>query len=136
MNCKTSKEYVSQLLDNELADEFLQPLFQHLGDCEECRVFYSQTQAIQRGFQRMPKSEPSLSVEKKFDLLSIEDRPLMHRRFTISVPSALLSAILMFMISLLFVSFIVNLQLFDRLGGHAGDDAYAEPSTIQRMYYN
>ena len=136
MNCKTSKEYVSQLLDNELADEFLQPLFQHLGECEECRAFYAQTTEIQHGFQGLPESEPSIYVDKKFDVLGIEDRSFMHRRFTISVPSALLSAILMFMISLLFVSFIVNLQLFDRLGGNAGEGAYAEPSTIQMMHYN
>lgn len=134
MNCITNKERISQFMDDELQTEELQPMFQHLGECEECRKFFVQTKTIRDGIKNFEQVEVPESINKKFDVLAMEEKkqPLMHRKFTVSVPSALLSGIVVLMISILFVSFINTIQ-FDRQKPEAD---YFKQTTLQTPYYN
>ena len=102
MNCQTSKEYISQMLDNELGNEFLQPLFQHLAECSECRSFYTRTQRIQQTMQRLPVSELSATVDEKFDVLTMGTKKQSFRnwKISISIPSAVYSVCAVLVIGL------------------------------------
>ena len=108
MNCTTSKEQISQMLDGELEQEILQPLFQHLSECSDCRIFFSQTQIIKNTLQHLPVLLPDKKVDEKFAVLELIEKkqPLMNRKFMVSVPSIVLSGILALMVSiLLLISF-------------------------------
>lgn len=102
MNCQTGKEYISQLLDNEMESEFLQPLFQHLAECSECRTFFTRTQSIQQTMQRLPVSELSATVDEKFDVLTMGTKKQSFRKWkiSISIPSAVYSVCAVLIIGL------------------------------------
>ncbi|MFA6541997.1 MAG: zf-HC2 domain-containing protein [Bacteroidota bacterium] len=140
MNCQTGKEYISQLLDNELESEFLQPLFQHLAECSECRSFYTRTRSIQKTLGHLPNHELPELVDQKFAVLAIgkEKRTLMNRKITIPVPSAMLSGVFVFMLSILFVFFIRNLQSNFQYVDQKFEMNYTRPtpSTLQMPQYN
>lgn len=109
MNCQSSNEQISLLLDNELPKEFLQPLFRHLGECEECGEFFRQTKRIHDNVKNLGYAEVPESIGRKFEILGITEiqhPPLMARRFTISVSSAILSGVIICMMSLVFFAFI------------------------------
>lgn len=109
MNCQTSQEQVSQLLDNELPQESLQPLFQHLGECEECRNIFVQTKIIHDGVKNVGHVSAPKEIDEKFAVLGMErQQSILSRKFTISVSSAFLSGVLLFMIS------IMAFVLFDK----------------------
>jgi len=93
MNCRTSKEQISQFLDNELPKELLQPLFQHLGGCEECRNFFVQTKAVYDVVKKLEYADVPKEVDEKFSVLGMGGKKssLMNRKFTVSVSTALYS---------------------------------------------
>lgn len=92
MNCQTSKEQISQLLDNELPKEFLQPLFRHLGECEECGKFFLQTKEIHDSAKTLEYITVPNEIDQKFAVLGMEQQQsVLSRKFTVSVSSVIAS---------------------------------------------
>ncbi len=92
MSCQTTQERISQLLDNELLSEELQPMFQHLSECEECRTFFLHTKEIHDSAKSLEYVAAPKSIDQKFAVLGMEQQQsFLSRKFTISVPSALYS---------------------------------------------
>jgi hypothetical protein len=102
MNHDINKEQISQLLDNELAGGFVQPLFQHLAECEECRTFFLRANAIQEAAKGLkPVSVPG-EIDRKFSVLAIGDQrsTILNRTITISIPSVIMSVGALIMMTL------------------------------------
>ena len=92
MNCQTTKEQISQLLDNELRAEELQPMFQHLSECEECRTFFLHTKDIHGSTKSLAYVAAPEVIDQKFAVLGIkQQQSILSRKFTISVSSAIYS---------------------------------------------
>ncbi|MBI2428913.1 MAG: hypothetical protein HYV29_08985 [Ignavibacteriales bacterium] len=93
MDCLTSKVQISQFLDNELPQELLQPLFYHLGECEECRNFFVRTKVVHEGAKNVEYAAVPKELDEKFAVLEMGEKnvSLMNRKFTISVPTAIYS---------------------------------------------
>jgi predicted anti-sigma-YlaC factor YlaD len=92
MNCQTTKEQISQLLDNELRAEELQPMFQHLSECEECRTFFLHTKEIHDGAKAIAYVDAPEVIDLKFAVLGMEQQQsFLSRKFTVSVSSAITS---------------------------------------------
>lgn len=108
MNCQTSKESISQFIDGELPHESLQPLFQHLGDCEECRNFFVQAKSVHDEIKKLKYVAAPNELDEKFGVLGMEREmhPLLSRRFTVSFPSAILSGFIICLMSLVFFVFM------------------------------
>ncbi len=106
MNCQTSKEYISQFLDNELSQNFLQPLFLHLGECDECRNFFVQVKSIHDSVKKLSYLPVPESLDQKFSVLGLvkKNEPLMNRKLTVSVPSAIYSLCALVVITLFMYS--------------------------------
>ncbi|MFA6455591.1 MAG: zf-HC2 domain-containing protein [Bacteroidota bacterium] len=104
MNCITSKELVNEFLDNELSPELLQPLFSHLADCAACREFLVKTKTIHDAVASLQNIPAPAELDRKFAILGIQAGtvPVINRRIAVSVPSAILSGVLVFMISIVF----------------------------------
>ncbi|MFA6468930.1 MAG: zf-HC2 domain-containing protein [Bacteroidota bacterium] len=104
MNCITAKELVNEFLDNELSPELLQPLFAHLADCTECRKFLVQTKTVHDAAAAIRHIPAPAELDRKFNILGIqaEEVPAINRRIAVSIPSAILSGVLVFMISIVF----------------------------------
>ena len=89
MDCQTSKEHISQLLDNELSPELLPPLFQHLGNCEECRNYFVQTKSVHDAVKKLEYVAVPSEMDDKFAVLEMGEKKVswINRKFTISVSS-------------------------------------------------
>ncbi|MDD8016863.1 MAG: zf-HC2 domain-containing protein [Bacteroidota bacterium] len=103
MDCQTSKEYISQFLDNELPQELLQPLFRHLADCGECRTFFVHTKSIHDSVKKLEYVPVPESLDQKFAVLGMEEKKVsvLFKNNFVSIPTAILSVIFAFMISIL-----------------------------------
>ena len=102
MNHQIRKEQISQLLDNELPQESLQPLFQHLGECGECRSFFMQTKSIHDNMKMLDYTTVPDVLDQKFAVLGMDIKtPFFARTFSLSVPAAVLSAFLVVITSML-----------------------------------
>ncbi len=93
MNCQTTKEHISQFLDNELRSEELQPMFQHLGECKECGTFFLHTKEIHDSAKSLEYVASPKGIDQKFAVLGMEQpqKSILSRKFTISVSSAIYS---------------------------------------------
>ena len=138
MDCQTSKEHISQFLDDELSRELLPSLFQHLGDCEECRNFFVQTKLVHDTVKKMKYAAVPEDLDEKFAVLGMEEKkePLMARKFTLSLPSAILSGFLVFIISIIFILFIGDIQTKIQFDEQKPEAEYFRPATLQMPYYN
>ncbi|MDP1675299.1 MAG: zf-HC2 domain-containing protein [Bacteroidota bacterium] len=116
MNCQTTKEQISQLLDNELRAEELQPMFQHLSECEECRKFFLQTKDIHDSAKTLEYITAPKVIDQKFAVLGMEQQQsFLSRKFTISVPSAIYS-----------IGAVIVLMLFIYVSGTIQEKQIAE----------
>jgi len=104
MNCQTTKEQISQFLDNELHDEELQPMFHHLGECEECRKFFLQAKEICDSAKTLEYLTAPNEIDQKFAVLGMEQKQksILSRQFTISV-SSVISSVGAVIVILLFI---------------------------------
>ena len=92
MNCQTTQEQISQLLDNELHAEELQPMFHHLSECEECRAFFLHTKEIHDITKSLKYIAVPEVIDQKFAVLGMEQQQsFLSRKFTISVSSTIYS---------------------------------------------
>jgi len=53
MNCETYQKHISQLIDNELSDNDGVNVYDHLSECETCRVFFRSCLKIKDSIQTM-----------------------------------------------------------------------------------
>lgn len=138
MEHNTAQEYISQFLDNELSSELLQPLFQHLGECEECRKFFVQSKSVQDQVKKVDYVSVPDMIDKKFEVLGMgeKNQRLLSQKFVVSFPSAMLSGILMMMISILFAIFIGNIQAKQHFDEQKSEIEYFRSATLQMPYYN
>jgi len=58
MNCTHIKQYISLMLDGQLAEEDRKAVHKHLETCPGCRRFYRDLQAITRAAAQLPAPEP------------------------------------------------------------------------------
>ncbi len=102
MNCLTTKEQTSQFLDNELHTEELQPMFHHLSECEECRIFFIQTKEIHDKAKILEYFVLPDEVDQKFTVLGMSEnkQSILSRQFTISVLSVIYSVSAVIVMSL------------------------------------
>ena len=138
MEHNTAQEQISQFLDDELPKEELQPMFMHLGECDECRGFFVRSNSIRDTAKQMRYMPFPDQIDQKFSVLGMNNTQtsLLKRTFTISVPSAMLSVLLVFMISIVIVSFIGELQSKIQYTGQKTEVDNFKPTTIQVFYYN
>ncbi|MEW6062694.1 MAG: zf-HC2 domain-containing protein [Bacteroidota bacterium] len=108
MNCQTSKKQISQLLDNELSNELLQPLFHHLSGCEGCRSFFVQAQTIHDSARKIVYIQAPEVLDQKFAVLGMESQPKV-KRITLSTSSAILSGFVICLMSLVLFAFLSNI---------------------------
>ncbi len=70
MNCKEAKLKINALIDNEIEEKEIDPLFQHLAECSECRNYYKELLKINREMKKTyipyPSDEWYNSFRKKF----------------------------------------------------------------------
>ncbi len=116
MNCQTTKEQISQLLDNELHSEELQPMFQHLSECEECRTFFLHTKEIHDSTKSLEYVAAPKAIDQKFAVLGMgQQQSFLSRKFTISVSSVITS-----------VGAVIALVLFIYVSGTIQEKQIAE----------
>ncbi|MFA5834886.1 MAG: zf-HC2 domain-containing protein [Bacteroidota bacterium] len=97
MNCQEHQEQISQFLDNELPQDALQPMFQHLAACGACREFFFTAKSIHDTARQLEYTPVPELLDQKLGVLDMTSRPLLERRFIISIPTAMLSMIAVFL---------------------------------------
>ena len=63
MNCEEYQQQVSRLLDNALGKEKMADLFRHLGECEECRVFFGTSMQLRQAMRSAVPMQVPESVD-------------------------------------------------------------------------
>lgn len=103
MNCQETQEQISQFIDNALSPELLQPMFQHLSDCEKCRSFFMNSNIVHEAAKKIDAVAVPDALDRKFAPLTMNNvnNYTGKRMITFSIPSAILSGVLIFMMSLL-----------------------------------
>lgn len=103
MNHENIQEQISQFMDNELPKEQHRELFMHLAECEECREFFADVKRIHDLSNKLIEETFPLEMDRKFDVLTMAGgtSPAIPHVITFSLPSAILSGMLIVMMSLL-----------------------------------
>lgn len=138
MKCQECQEQISQLLDNELLQDAMQPMFRHLGECGTCRMFFLSAKSIHDTARHLEHTPAPEALDHKFNIMNMGEggQSFLTRTFTFSVPSAMLSGLLVFMISFLFLFFINTIQTSLQLDEQKPEAEYFKPNTLQMPYYN
>ena len=103
MNHQNIQEQISQFMDNELPKEQHRELFLHLAECEPCREFFVVAKKIHDASKALTDEQFPAAMDRRFGVLSMgqtvsNNAPQM---ITFSMPSAILSGLLIIMMSLL-----------------------------------
>ncbi len=103
MSHENIQEQISQFMDNELPKQQHRELFMHLAECEECREFFVEMKKIHDASNKLIDERFPLEMDRKFDVLTMASRtsPAIPHVITLSLPSAILSGMLIVMMSLL-----------------------------------
>ena len=93
MDHQSIQEQVSQFLDNELPTSMLQPMFQHLSECDVCRTFFVNSNTIHDTAQKIKEENAPEPLDRKFVALGMTKAisKFQNRSLTIPVPSVVYS---------------------------------------------
>ena len=132
---------MNRYFDNDLPDSEAEKLFSLLSASQESRMLFAGMKAVYESLLQPPPIESGSfpdGIDQKFALLNFgaARKPLMARRFTISVPSAMLSGLLLFMISFLLLFFINTMQTIWQVDEQKSEADYFKSNTTQMPYYN
>ena len=99
---------MNRYFDNEATDDELRELFLHLSESQEQRSLLATMKQVHETLIRKPDIDFPEGIDHTFSVLGMGDhkKPLMSRRFTISVPSAMLSAFVICLLSLVLYSVV------------------------------
>lgn len=103
MSHENIQEKISQFMDNELPKEQHREMYMHLAECEECREFLAQTKKIHDASKELTPEQFPASMDRRFEVLSMGPKISINapQMITFSMPSAILSGVLIIMMSLL-----------------------------------
>lgn len=102
MSHETIQEMISQFMDNELRKEHHRGLFIHLAECGECREFFSEAMRIHDAVNTLTDESFPAGLDRKFSVLRVDngEHPYVTQKMLVSIPSALLTVIAVFLIGL------------------------------------
>ena len=103
MSHENIQQQISQFLDNELPKEQLRGLFAHLAVCDTCMDFFTHIKQIHDASIELTDEQFPISMDRRFEVLSMGKtvRNNAPQTITFSMPSAILSGVLIIMMSLL-----------------------------------
>jgi len=144
MTCDEYQQHLSEFLDDELDDQEVRPLFQHLGTCDACWTYYRRIEALHTALAEEASAKgmkTGLGHSKSTGSAYRRDRPAspnwMNHRLSVTPASFLLGTLVAFMIGALLTLLLSSSgsagmpATDDRWAGHPfqGANAYQLQST-------
>jgi ferric-dicitrate binding protein FerR (iron transport regulator) len=99
---------MNKFFDDDSSDDELKALFSHLAESEAHRTLFVSMKRVNDSLLCKPDPAYPKALDQKFSALAMNEKPapLMRRKLTLSVPSALLAIFVVCILSLVFFSSI------------------------------